>query len=129
LAYVTFGNARLDDGRAELGTDMPAFPVANPTQPVWASLSGMLPNRDTPVPACLIRKSQSVADAACHRLWTPLLKAAQEAGATVMTGRELAIHQALDAFRLFTGIDASETAMAQAFDQLMAAGEPANRAA
>ncbi|WP_146071456.1 hypothetical protein [Bosea lathyri] len=125
---MTFGNARLDDGRAELGTDMPAFPVANATDHVRAS-SGVLPNRDTPVPAGLIRKSQAVADAACHRLWTPLLKAAQEAGATVTAGRELAIHQALDAFRLFTGIDASETAMAQAFDQLMAAGEPANRAA
>jgi shikimate dehydrogenase len=90
---------------------------------------GMLPNRDTPVPAGLIRKSQWVADAVYHPLWTPLLKAAQEAGATVMTGRELSIQQALDAFGLFTGIDASETAMAQAFDQIMAAGEPANRAA
>jgi shikimate dehydrogenase len=82
---------------------------------------GMLPNRDMPVPAGAIQASQWVADAVYHPLWTPLLKAAQKAGATVMTGRELAIHQAVDAFRLFTGLEASEAVIGAAFDAVIAA--------
>lgn len=82
---------------------------------------GMLPNRDMPVPAGAIQASQWVADAVYHPLWTPLLKAAQKADATVMTGRELAIHQAVDAFRLFTGLEASEAVIGAAFDAVIAA--------
>ncbi|WP_186417947.1 shikimate dehydrogenase [Bosea sp. CS1GBMeth4] len=90
---------------------------------------GMLPNRDMPVRAEAIRASQWVADAVYHPLWTPLLKAAQKAGATVMTGRELAIHQAVDAFRLFTGREASEAVIGAAFDAAIAAREGGDRAA
>ncbi|WP_043235970.1 shikimate dehydrogenase [Bosea sp. LC85] len=90
---------------------------------------GMLPDRGTPVPAALIQPGQWVADAVYHPLMTPLLKAAQAAGATVMTGRELAIHQALDAFRLFTGAEPSDNAMAEAFDRIMAAHATIDRAA
>lgn len=90
---------------------------------------GMLPNRDMPVPPALIDASQWVADAVYYPLWTPLLLAAQKAGATVMSGRELAIHQALDAFRLFTGIEASERAMSETFDRIMAERAGTERAA
>lgn len=90
---------------------------------------GMLPNRDSPIPADLIRKSQWVADAVYHPLWTPLLKAAQKAGAMVMTGRELSINQAVDAFALFTGFQAPEGAIADAFDRSLAAQEARHRAA
>ena len=84
---------------------------------------GMLPNRDMPIEARAIRASQWVADAVYNPLWTPLLKAAQTAGATVMTGRELAIHQAVDAFRLFTGLEASEAVIGASFDAVIAARE------
>ena len=84
---------------------------------------GMLPDRGIPIDPGAIRPSQLVADAVYHPLWTPLLKAAQKAGATVMTGRELAIHQAVDAFRLFTGLEASEAVIGGAFDSVTAAGE------
>ncbi|POR51365.1 shikimate dehydrogenase [Bosea psychrotolerans] len=90
---------------------------------------GMLPNRDTPVPAGLIDRSQWVADAVYHPLWTPLLKAAQSAGATVMTGRELSINQAIDAFAMFTDQAPSHSAIAQAFDESLAAQEAIHRAA
>jgi shikimate dehydrogenase len=90
---------------------------------------GMLPNRDSPVPADLIRKSQWVADAVYHPLWTPLLKAAQKAGAVVMTGRELSINQAVDAFALFTGVQPPDGAIADAFDRSLAAQEARHRAA
>lgn len=90
---------------------------------------GMLPNRDLPVPGQLIDASQWVADAVYYPLWTPLLLAAKKAGATVMTGRELTIHQALDAFRLFTGTEPSEQAMSEAFDRIMAERAKTERAA
>lgn len=89
---------------------------------------GMLPNRDSPIPADLIRKSQWVADVVYHPLWTPLLKAAQKAGATVMTGRELSINQAVDAFALFTGVQPPNGAIADAFDKSLAAQEASHAA-
>lgn len=90
---------------------------------------GMLPDRGMPIEAEAIRASQWVADAVYYPLFTPLLKAAQKAGATVMTGRELAVHQGVDAFRLFTGLEASEAVIGAAFDAVIAAREGAERAA
>ena len=81
---------------------------------------GMLPNRDSPVPEPLLHDGLWVADAIYSPLWTPLLKAAKAKGARVMSGRELAIDQAADAFRLFTGLAPPVKAMARAFDGVMA---------
>jgi shikimate dehydrogenase len=103
--------------------------VANAAGIVNGTPIGMLPNRDNPVPAGLIAPSHWVADAVYHPLWTPLLTAAKAAGATVMTGRELSIHQAVDGFALFTGAPASYAAIADAFDQSLAAQEAIHRAA
>jgi shikimate dehydrogenase len=82
---------------------------------------GMLPNRDTPVPATLLRENLWVADAVYSPLITPLLAAAKAKGARIMTGRELAIYQAADAFELFTGLAPSTEVMGEAFDEVMAA--------
>ncbi|MFH6781843.1 MULTISPECIES: shikimate dehydrogenase [Methylobacterium] len=81
---------------------------------------GMLPDRGTPVPPALLHPGMWVADAVYSPLWTPLLAAAAQVGARTMTGRELAIHQALDAFALFTGRDAPAGAMERAFDRAVA---------
>ena len=81
---------------------------------------GMLPNRGTPVPDALLHKDLWVADAVYTPLWTPLLNAAKAEGAEVMTGRELAIYQAADAFELFTGLKPSAVEMGNAFDAVMA---------
>jgi shikimate dehydrogenase len=81
---------------------------------------GMLPNRGSPVPAELLRKEMYVADAVYTPLWTPLLNAARAAGCRVMTGRELCIHQAADAFRLFTGFEPSRERIGAAFDAVIA---------
>jgi shikimate dehydrogenase len=70
---------------------------------VNASPVGMLPSLATPVPDALLHAGLWVADAVYSPLWTPLLTAARAKGAAVMTGREFAIHQAVDAFELFTG--------------------------
>ena len=61
-----------------------------------------------------------VADAVYSPLWTPLLTAAKAKGAEVMTGRELAIYQAADAFELFTGLKPSIVEIGNAFDAVMA---------
>lgn len=81
---------------------------------------GMLPNRDSPVPAELLHQDMYVADAVYTPLWTPLLLAARAAGCRVMTGRELCIHQAADAFRLFTGLEPSRERIGAAFDAVIA---------
>lgn len=81
---------------------------------------GMLPSRGTPVPDALLHAELWVADAVYSPLWTPLLTAAKAAGAAVMTGRDLAIYQAADAFELFTGLTPSTAEMGIAFDGVMA---------
>lgn len=81
---------------------------------------GMSPNTDSPVPPSLLHAGLWVADAVYSPLWTPLLLAAKAAGAKVMTGRDLAINQAVDAFTLFTGAEPSVAVMAEAFEAVMA---------
>ena len=96
---------------------------------VNASPVGMLPNRDTPVPDALLHAGLWVADAVYSPLWTPLLTAAKARGAAVMTGRDLAIYQAADAFELFTGVRPSTAEMGIAFDDVMAKRYAASHAA
>jgi len=90
---------------------------------------GMLPSLGTPVPENLLHAGLWVADAVYFPLWTPLLTAAKAKGAAVMTGRELAIYQAADAFELFTGCVPSVAVMGIAFDEVMAKRYAASHAA
>lgn len=90
---------------------------------------GMLPDRGMPVPATLLHDKLWVADAVYSPLITPLLATAQAKGARIMTGRELAIYQAADAFELFTGLTPSTEVMGEAFDEVMAARSSAYHAA
>ncbi len=82
-----------------------------------------------PVPDKLLHAGLWVADAVYSPLWTPLLTTARAKGATVMTGRELAIYQAADAFELFTGLAPSIAVMGIAFDDVMAKRYSASYAA
>ena len=82
---------------------------------------GMFPSRDIPLPETLLHCGLWVADAVYFPLWTPLLLAAKAKGARVMTGRELAIYQAAEAFELFTGHTPSTAEMGKAFDHVMSA--------
>jgi shikimate dehydrogenase len=96
---------------------------------VNASPVGMLPSRGTPVPDALLHAGLWVADAVYSPLWTPLLTAARAKGAAIMTGRELAIYQAADAFELFTDLTPSTTEMGIAFDDVTAKQCSASHAA
>jgi shikimate dehydrogenase len=86
---------------------------------VNATPAGMLPDRSSPVPAELLHQELWVADAVYSPLWTPLLLAARQCGAKVMTGRELCVYQAHDAFKLFTGAEPDAELMGAAFDEVM----------
>jgi shikimate dehydrogenase len=90
---------------------------------------GMLPNRGTPVPDAMLHSGLWVADAVYSPLWTPLLNTAKAKGAQVMTGRDLAIYQAADAFELFTGFAPSTAEMGIAFDAVMEKRYPTTNAA
>jgi shikimate dehydrogenase len=90
---------------------------------------GMLPSRGTPVPDALLHAGLWVADAVYSPLWTPLLTAAKAKGCAVMTGRDLAIYQAADAFELFSGVTPSTEEMGIAFDAVMAKRYSASNAA
>lgn len=80
---------------------------------------GMLPDTGCPVPLSALRPAMWVADVVYTPLWTPLLLAARERGCRVMTGRELCVFQACDAFYLFTGLEPPVTVIGEAFDQIM----------
>lgn len=90
---------------------------------------GMLPSRGSPVPEALLHGGLWVVDAVYSPLRTPLLIAATTKGAVVMTGRDLAIHQAADAFELFTGLKPSIVEMGIAFDTVTAKNNAAADAA
>lgn len=87
---------------------------------VNATPMGMVPNRNSPVPPKQLRADLFVADAVYSPLWTPLLVAASAVGAKAMTGRDLAVFQAADAFELFVGVRPRIEAIAAAFDAVMA---------
>ena len=107
--------------RAE--TDLAAA-LAGAAGVVNATPVGMLPNRDSPVPPALLRADLWVADVVYHPLMTPLLVAARAAGARIVTGRALTIHQAADAFALFTGARPPLAPLGAAFDAVIAARSP-----
>lgn len=86
---------------------------------VNATPVGMFPSQSSPVPDGLLHDGLWVADAVYFPLLTPLLMAAKARGARIMTGRELAIYQAADAFELFTGLAPSTIEMGNAFDRMI----------
>lgn len=108
------------DGRLSVHVcDSATIALADATGLINGTPVGMSPNRDSPVLDNLLHDGLWVADAVYSPLWTPLLKAARAKGARVMTGRDLAIFQAADAFELFSGLKPSVAVMGQAFDTVM----------
>jgi shikimate dehydrogenase len=121
--------AQLDGHAKATVTDSVEDALRGAVGVVNASPVGMLPSLGTPVPDHLLHAGLWVADAVYSPLWTPLLTAAKAKGATVMTGRDLAIYQAADAFELFTGLVPSTAEMGTAFDEVMAKRYAASHAA
>jgi shikimate dehydrogenase len=89
---------------------------------VNATPVGMKPDTGCPLDPALLHAGLWVADAVYAPLMTRLLRAAEAAGARLMTGREMSIAQAVDGFALFAGQPADARVIAAAFDAHLARG-------
>lgn len=120
---VRFGAARC----AALESPVPAIRDADGI--VNATPVGMLGFPGIPVPAEELRAAHWVADIVYTPLETALVKAARASGARVVTGGGMCVHQAAEAFRLFTGIAPDVARMKRVFATAVAARDKALAAA
>jgi shikimate dehydrogenase len=88
---------------------------------VHATPTGMAAHPGLPLPAELLRASLWVADIVYRPLETALVRAARAAGCRVLDGGGMAVFQAVDAFRLFTGVEPDADRMLAHFAGLVAA--------
>jgi shikimate dehydrogenase len=82
---------------------------------------GMTGFPGNPVPVEALRAGHWVADVIYSPIETELIKAAAAKGAHVLTGGGMCVHQAVDAFRLFTGITPDAPRMHRVFAAALAA--------
>jgi shikimate dehydrogenase len=78
-----------------------------------------------PVPVQALRAAHWVADVIYSPIETELLRAAAGVGARVLNGGGMCVHQAVDAFRLFTGITPDVARMHRVFAAALAARDAA----
>src|SRR4051794_20445383 len=114
---------RFGTGRAA-GEDLTrvAAHVAEADGLVHATPTGMVAHPGLPLPVELLRPELWVADIVYRPLETALVRAAREAGCRVLDGGGMAVFQAVDAFRLFTGIEPDADRMLAHFTELVADG-------
>ena len=113
ITYFGAGRCRLSDRLTE--EIIAADGVANAT-PI-----GMTGFPGNPVPVEALRSAHWVADVIYSPVQTELIKAAAAKGARTLTGGGMCVYQAVDAFRLFTGIDPDVTRMHRTFNDALAA--------
>ncbi len=82
---------------------------------VHATPTGMASHPGLPLPATLLRPSLWVAEIVYFPLETELLRTARALGCPTLDGSLMAIHQAVEAFRLFTGLEPNPQRMAATF--------------
>ncbi|GHH77882.1 shikimate dehydrogenase (NADP(+)) [Streptomyces sulfonofaciens] len=88
---------------------------------VHATPTGMAAHPGIPLPAGLLHPRLWVADIVYRPLDTELLRAARALGCRVLDGGGMAVHQAADAFRLFTGLEPDRARMLADFADLTGA--------
>jgi shikimate dehydrogenase len=71
-----------------------------------------------PLPAALLRPALWVAEIVYFPLETELLRAARALGCRTMSGSGMAVFQAAEAFRLFTGMTADAQRMQHYFSSM-----------
>lgn len=113
-ALVDRYSAIFGPGRISAATDIEAS-LAAADGLVHATPSGMKSHPGLPLPGALLRASLWVAEIVYFPLETELLRAARAAGCRRLDGSGMAIHQAIEAFRLFTGLDADPARMRRHF--------------
>lgn len=87
---------------------------------VHATPTGMRAHPGSPVPAELLDPRLWVADVVYRPLETELVRAARARGLRVLDGGGMAVFQAVDAFRLFTGVEPDADRMLAHFAELVA---------
>ncbi len=85
-----------------------------------ATPMGMAKYPGMPVPAELLRPGLWVADIVYTPIETALLRAARQAGCRTLSGGGMAVFQAVEAFRLFTGIVPDAARMLRHFETMIA---------
>jgi shikimate dehydrogenase len=86
---------------------------------VHATPTGMRAHPGLPLPADLLDPRLWVADVVYRPLNTALVAAARARGCRVLSGGRMAVHQAADAFRLFTGAEPDADRMLRDLDGLV----------
>jgi len=99
--------------------DLPSL-LATGSGLVHCTPTGMKEHPGIPVPAQLLRPDLWVADIVYRPLDTELLRAARDAGCQTLDGGRMAVHQAVDAFRLITGQNPDPDRMIRHFHDLVA---------
>ena len=92
---------------------------------VNATPVGMLGMPGNPVPAAALRPEHWVADVIYTPVETLLINAALARGARVLTGGGMCVHQAVETFRLFTGLATDVARMHKTFATALAARDAA----
>jgi shikimate dehydrogenase len=95
--------ARFGKGRAIAGADLGAS-MADADGLIHATPTGMAKHPGVPLPAKFLRPQLWVAEIVYLPLETELLRTAKGVGCRTLNGGGMAVFQAAEAFRLFTGI-------------------------
>ena len=106
--------SRFGAGRARALTDV-AEGAARADGLVHATPTGMVKYPGLPLPAALLRPALWVAEVVYFPLETELLRAARALGCRTMNGSGMAVFQAAEAFRLFTGVSPDAERMQRHF--------------
>ena len=123
-------NGRFGPDRAvagEPGAELQAH-VGGADGIVHATPTGMAEHPGLPVPPELLRPPLWVAEIVYRPLDTALLRAARARGCRTLDGGRMAVHQAADAFRLFTGVEPDVDRMLAHFAELATTAEEDDRA-
>jgi shikimate dehydrogenase len=110
-----FGAARCSYADALPAALESASGVVNATPIGMQGMSGI------PVPLAALRREQFVADIIYTPIATELILAARKLGCRTLTGGGMCVHQAADAFRLFTGHEPDIARMHRTFAEALAA--------
>jgi shikimate dehydrogenase len=109
---------RFGAGRAVAGRDLAAT-VSKADGLIHATPTGMAKLPGLPLPAELLHPSLWVAEIVYFPLETELLKQARSLGCRTLYGGGMAVFQAVEAFRLFTGITPDAERMLKHFTSLV----------
>jgi shikimate dehydrogenase len=123
-ALIEALKARFGGDRCRLGGDLERE-IAAADGVINATPQGMRGFPGNPIPVVALRNAHWAADVIYTPIETEFIKAATAKGARVLTGGGMCVHQAGEAFRLFTGMDADIARMHRTFAAALAARDQA----